>query len=148
MSLIKWNPDKNLFPSVAAWMDDFFGDNDDWFKPMVKGVSIPAVNIVEGKNEFKLEVVAPGFRKDDLKLEVRNGLLTVSGENQSETENKEEKYARREFRFNKFSRSFSLPDNVDADHISAKYDDGILRLNLPKVVADQEDAVVKTISVN
>ena len=146
MSLVKWNPESSIFSSLSSWMDDFFADNGDFLKPMVKGVSIPAVNITENKKAFNLEVAAPGFKKEDFKLEVKNGYLTVFGENKVDEEKKDEQYTRREFRFNSFSRSFALPDNVKEDGIEAKYNDGILMVMLPKSKAEKEE-IVKTISV-
>ncbi len=145
MSLIKWNPEFGVFPTIPTWMDDFFAGNGDGFNPAIKGVSIPAVNVVEGKNAFKLEVGAPGFKKEDFKIEVDNGCLTISGETKSEKEDKEDKVTRREFSFNSFSRSFTMPENVKSDDISAKYQDGILLLTLPK--SKKADKAAKTIAI-
>ena len=125
-------------------MDDFFSDGD-WFKPAIKGVSIPAVNVTESKNAFKLEVGAPGFKKNDFKIEVNNGYLTISGENKSEKEDKEDKITRREFSYNKFTRSFTLPENVKSDDISAKYEDGILWVTLPK--SEVEEKAAKMVAI-
>lgn len=132
MSLIKWNPETRFFPTVSNWMDDFFPDNGDWFKPALKGVSMPAVNVKENKNSFKVDVAAPGFKKDDFKLEVQNGILTISGETKMEKEDKDEKYTRQEYSYSSFSRSFTLPENVKSDNISAEYTDGVLKVVLPK----------------
>lgn len=144
MSLIKWNPELNLLPNLSSWMDDFFGD-DNGFKPAIKGISIPAVNVTEGKKAFKLEVGAPGFRKEDFKIEVNNGYMTIAGENKSEKEDKDEKVTRKEFSYNTFTRSFNLPENVKAEEISAKYQDGILLVTLPK--SKTEEKAVKTVAI-
>ena len=146
MSLIKWNPESSLFPTLSNWIDDIFAENGDFPKPMVKGITIPAVNVTETGKEFKLEVAAPGFKKEDFKLEVKNGYLNIEGETKEEKEKKEEHYTRREFRFNSFTRSFALPENVKANDIQAKYSDGILFVTLPKMKEDQEK-LAKTISV-
>lgn len=143
MSLVKWNPETSLFPSISSWMEDFFADNGDFLKPRIKGVSIPAVNVTENKAAFKLEVAAPGFKKEDFKLEVKNGYLTVSGETKAEEERKDEQYTRHEFRFDSFSRSFALPENVKETDIEAKYTDGILLVTLPKTKVEKEEAVKK-----
>ncbi len=145
MSLIKWNPESSVFPSFSSWVDDFFGDGD-FPKPMVRGVSVPAVNVTENAKEFKLEVAAPGFKKEDFKLEVKNGYLFINGETEQKEEKKEDKYTRREFRFSSFTRSFALPDNVTEEKIDAHYKDGILEIRLPKSKAEKEE-LVKTISV-
>ena len=136
MSLIKWNPESSLFPSLSSWMDDFFPDNG--FKPAIKGISIPAVNVTETKNAFKLNVAAPGFKKENFKLEVQNGYLTISGEVSEEKEDKDETFTRREYAYNTFSRSFSLPENVNGDDIAAQYADGVLKVTLPKKKADEK----------
>jgi HSP20 family protein len=138
MSLIKWSPETSFFPSISNWMDDFFPGNDDWPKTSVKGVSIPAVNVTENKDAFKLKVAAPGFRKEDFKLEVQNGCLTISGETKEEKEDKDEKYTRQEYRYSSFSRSFTLPENVKSDGIAAEYADGVLKVKLPKKKAEEK----------
>lgn len=136
MTLTKWMPANNLFPTVSDWMDDFFSDNG--FIPAVKGISIPAVNATENKKAFQLKVAAPGFKKEDFKLEVKNGYLTVSGESSEEKEDKDETFTRREYSYNTFSRSFSLPENVNGDNITAQYTDGVLKVTLPKKVTEEK----------
>lgn len=139
MALVKWNPESLSFPSFSTWLEDWFADTDNFPKPMVKGISIPAVNITENDKEFKLEVAAPGFKKEDFNIEVKNGYLVISGETKMEEKKEEEKYARREFRFNAFTRSFALPENVKEDKINARYTDGILFILLPKTQAAKEE---------
>lgn len=139
MSLIRWNPETTFFPSISRWMDDFFDDNGDWAKPM-RNTSMPAVNVKENKNAFKLDVAAPGFKKGDFKLEVQDGRLTISGETKEEKEDKDEKYTRQEYRYSSFSRSFTLPENVKSDDISAEYADGVLKVTLPKKKAEEKPA--------
>lgn len=147
MSLVKWNPEVSFFPSFPTWFDDFFADKGDFPVPSVKGVSIPAVNVTESKAEYKLEVAAPGFKKEDFKLEVKNGYLTIAGEVKEEKEQKEgDKYTRREFRYNSFSRSFALPDDVVDAKINARYSDGILLITLPKSKTETAE-VSKTIAI-
>jgi len=143
MSLVKWNPETSFFPSISSWVDDFFPENG--FKLKMNGISMPAVNVKEGKDAFKINVAAPGFKKEDFKLEVKNGHLTISGEASEEKEDKDETYTRREYSFNTFSRSFSLPENVKGDDIEAKYADGVLNITVPKAKADEKP--VKQISV-
>jgi HSP20 family protein len=139
MSLIKWNPEAKFFPAANEWMDDVL-DTDfiDKFMPKVKGVSLPAINVSETDKMFKMEVAAPGFNKEDFVLEVKDGFLTISGENKAEKTEKDEKYSRREFWFNSFTRSFTLPENVDQTKIAAKYDKGVLMVSLPKMKTGKE----------
>ena len=138
MSLIKWNPENNFFPSFSNWMDDFFPDNG--YKSL-NGMSVPAVNILETKKDFKLKIAAPGFKKNDFKLEVQHGLLTISGEMKMEKEEKEERYTRQEFSYSTFRRSFTLPENIKADKIGANYEDGLLTVTLPKVMIEEKPKV-------
>ncbi len=143
MSLVKWNPETSFFPSFSSWMDDFFPESS--FKSAMKGVSVPAVNVKESKDAFKLDVAAPGFKKEDFKLEVKNGYLTISGESKEEKEDKDETFTRREYSYNSFSRSFSLPENVNGEDVEAKYSDGVLKVTLPKKKSDEKP--VKQIAV-
>lgn len=144
MSLVKWNPEFGM----SSWMDNFFADNDLLFRPSVKGIALPAVNVKEGKNDFKLEVAIPGFKKDDFNVEVEGDFMTISGETKSEKEDKDEKITRREFNYNSFSRSFSLPKNIKTDEIAAKYDHGILRITLPKAKEKETEKSVKQVAVD
>lgn len=120
---------------TAPWrdffnVDNFFGNN--WLGKWDR--EFPAVNISENEKNYSVEVVAPGFKKEDFKLKVDDDILTISAESKSETkeEGKEKEYTRREYSYNSFTRSFHLPENVKDDNISATYQDGILKLQLPK----------------
>lgn len=95
--------------------------------------TLPAVNVREDEQAFHLEVAAPGFKKEDFNIELVQNRLTVSAKQENKTAETAEKYTRREFGFNTFSRSFRLPKNVDAGQISATYTDGILNIDLPKI---------------
>lgn len=129
MSLIKWNKE-DLFPNFPSLYDDFF--KDDFFKKWTTGTSMPAVNINEADEKFEVEVAVPGLNKEDFKIDVDHNILTISSEKKEEKEEKDKKFTRKEFSFSSFSRSFSIPENVDAEKISARYDNGILKLELPK----------------
>lgn len=95
-------------------------------------VSAPAVNVVQTEKGFRIEMAAPGFQKDDFSLNVDNGTLKIKGEHKAETEDKTEKFTRREFRFGSFERKFTLPENADHENIEAKYTDGILTITIPR----------------
>ena len=90
------------------------------------------VNISENDNGYNIEFNAPGRNKEDFKINVDNGLLTVSYEKKEETENKDIKSVRKEFSFRSFKRSFSLDEKISTEGIEAKYDNGILKVFLPK----------------
>jgi len=96
--------------------------------------NLPSVNVVEGKDTYRLEIAAPGWRKEDFDIQIEQNLLTIKGERKTETEeSKEEKYTHREFTKSTFKRSFTLPETVDTENIKAEYENGILLVHIPKV---------------
>lgn len=129
-----------LFPSLLNryWNDDFF---DNFFD----GDRLPATNIKENKKEFKLELSVPGFNKEDFKIEIDKNILKISAQTEFKSEEKddEDRVLRQEFRQSSFSRSFTIPENVDAEHIEAKQKDGILEVVLPKLDKAPEDRIKK-----
>ena len=129
---------RTLFPSLA---DEFYGKDWPGFVNEQTGVSMPAVNIIEGKDDFKIEVAIPGLKKEDFKLKVENDVLTISSEEENRKEEKNEKFMRKEFSYSSFSRSFILSDGVDPDKINAFYKDGVLDVIIPKKEAAKEKPV-------
>lgn len=95
---------------------------------------LPAVNVMEEDDRFVLEVVAPGRKREDFHVEVENDLLRISSESKVDNSEKDEQdnYTRREFQYTSFARSFHLPETVMSDSIGARYEDGVLFLELPK----------------
>lgn len=124
----------SLVPFVQM-VDDLFSRNlGDWSGGSLFKNQTPAINILETEKEFKMELAAPGLEKSDFKLQVENNFLTISVEKKDEKNVEQENYRRREFSYQSFKRSFELPQNVAADSISAKYDNGILNIFIPKRV--------------
>ncbi len=138
-----------VVPNLSSWFDDWFGrDLPSIFNTgFHTGLSIPAVNIKETHESFLVEVAAPGMKKSDFNIHLDNGLLTISSELQTENTNSEENYTRKEFGYQSFKRTFTLPDSVNGDKISAKYADGILAITLPKK-DDAKQKPVRTININ
>jgi HSP20 family protein len=122
------------FPSV--FRDDFVTPDLKQFAP---------VNVKEVENGYQLEVVAPGLEKEDFKLDLDKNILTISAEKKAETEMKNEKHFRREYKYQSFKRSFTIDEHIDADNIDAKYVNGVLLLNLPKKA--EVKPAVKQISI-
>ena len=121
---------------IPALFDHFF-ENDlfDWSNRhfSTTETTLPSVNIKESSDEFEVELAAPGFIKSDFMIELNHDLLTISSEKKIENEIKEgQQFARREFSYQSFSRSFTLPNTVDNDKIKAKYENGILKVIIPK----------------
>ena len=139
MSLIKKSPEWPLLSS-SSWLTDFFNPERvmdyDW--ALRRSQLMPAVNVNEKDREFEIEMAVPGMKKSDFKIETENSTLTISSEKEEESEEKKEDYMRREFNYASFCRSFSLPENCAEDRISANYQDGILKVTIPKKVATKE----------
>lgn len=125
MNLVRFN----RHPFYPGWINEsnFLNQNSD-------NQNIPAVNIKEEQKSFLIELAAPGLKKEDFKINVEKNLLTISSEVKTENEEKTENYTRKEFGFSSFSRSFKISDNILVDEISANYEDGVLKVNLPKNV--------------
>jgi HSP20 family protein len=132
-------------PSLSSWFDDWFGR--DFFSPFSTGFQtglvVPPVNIIENADSFLVELAAPGMKKSDFDIQLDNGLLTISCELETEDNQSEENYTRREFGYRSFKRTFTLPQTVNGDKIVAKYADGILAITLPKL----DDAKQKPVRV-
>jgi HSP20 family protein len=118
---------------LPSFNDDFFGKDflADFFDSSTHK-SIPEVNVMENKDEFRIEVAAPGLAKNDFKVDINNNVLTISSEKEAKDVEENEKFIRREFSYNSFQRSFSLPETVNQDKISANHKDGILTISIPK----------------
>lgn len=130
MSLIKTN--RFSLPSVFS---DFF-DADRFFaqNPFLseKELQLPAVNVTETDKAYKLELAVPGYKKEEIKVQVEQDVLTISAERQEEKKESHEKYTRREFSYGSFKRSFQLPKGALHDGITARYENGLMLLDIPK----------------
>lgn len=128
---------------TSSWpnlVEEFF--NNDIFPRLFESEtkrSLPAVNIIEGKDDYKIELAAPGLNKEDIKINLDNNVLTVSSEKEEKMESNENKVMRKEFSYYSFTRSFTLPDTANADKISANHKDGVLHIMIPK----RDEAKVK-----
>jgi HSP20 family protein len=130
-------PSPTLLPALDLLSDDFFNRdllswNDRILMPF--GASLPSVNIEETPTAFAIQLAAPGLKKDDFKIELKDNILTISSEKQESSEEKREEgnYRRREFSYAAFTRSFSLPESANENKIEATYKDGILHLEVAK----------------
>ena len=121
----------NSTPSLLSVFENFWG-NDLVNYDMLSKAKLPAVNVKDKDKEYEIEVAAPGFKKEDFSISVENRILTISAEEKEEKEVKEDKYTRREFLSSSFTRSFSLPENIDESQIRGHYDDGVLYVTIPK----------------
>lgn len=129
MTLVKHN-----YRNLNNIFDELFSNSFTGYNRDQHQFSVPPVNIHETANAYQLELVAPGLNKEDFKVNVEKGLLTISYEKKQEQQVKDEqnKTHRREFSFNSFKRSFNVEDQINVDGIAAKYESGVLKLELPK----------------
>ena len=116
-----------FFPSL---IDDFI--NQDWNLKTPSSTTLPAVNIKDLEAQFEIELAVPGIKKSDFEIEVEDGLLSISSSLEEEQVTEKGKFTRREFSYNSFKRTFTIPESVDPSNIEAQYSDGVLQLRLPK----------------
>jgi len=147
MALIKF-PGKSVNseavnPYIDSIFDNFF--NDSFISDRLVA-RVPAVNIAETQESFKIELAAPGLQKSDFKINVDKNLITISAEKQETAQTEDKLYSKKEFSYTSFTRSFSLPDTVDHANIDAAYADGVLTVTVGK----KEEAIVakRMIEVN
>ena len=147
MSLIKRNEN---YPAWSNLFNDFF--NRDWQDWTTRNFSdtnttLPSVNILEGADSYEVNMAAPGLEKKNFKIELNHGVLTISSEKKDENETKKgQHFTRREYSYQSFSRSFTLPDIVESEKISAKYENGVLKVIIPKKDVAKTKAL-KTIEI-
>lgn len=130
-----------FFDSSLIGKDLFDLDSD--FFPSRLGINVPTANITETPKEYKLELAAPGLERKDFNVEVDDHTLKISAEKEEEKKEKDGKYSRREYSFNSFSRSFTLPDDVKEGSIDARYENGVLKISIPKVKETEAKPAVK-----
>lgn len=144
MSLVKHNP-RGMTPWFG--LDRFFDDFDRSFGGVApfgeKGAWAPAVDIYEDDKAITLKAELPDMEEKDLDVRVEEGMLTIKGEKKFENEEKKENFHRIERRYGSFERTFALPDTVDAENISAKYDKGVLKVTAPKVERPKNARTIK-----
>ncbi len=146
MNTLVKNPTRSLSPSAGFNPFDRFFRNDFldvWNDENL--MTVPSINITEEKNTYKVELAAPGLKKEDFNIEVNGSLVTISSENETETKEpqKNNGYTRREYNYSSFSRSFILPEHADTGKITAKYTDGVLNLSIPKKPGAQKTTAQK-----
>lgn len=135
---------RTWFPTL---FDDFF-ENNEWMPRL--NATTPAVNVKESSKEYTMDIAAPGIKKEYCRVNLdHDGNLTVAIENKLEhkEEDKKEHYLRREFSYSNYQQAYTLPDNVDKEHISAKVENGVLTINIPKLSVKEEAKTQRMIEV-
>lgn len=126
---------RSFFTDFFSDVDRFF-DNDLMRMPAQIGRQLmrnmPATNIRENEKEYTIELAAPGMAKNDFEINVDEGMLTISSQKEENTTQEESNFTRREYNYSSFSRSFRLPEAVNPDEIKARYEEGVLKISVPK----------------
>ena len=130
---------KTGWPSIldTGWVDKVFNSPLDAYFNFSKTLSVPSINIKESDEEYDLRIATPGLDKKDIKIEITEGILTISAEKEKEEkmEKKNGHYNRMEYNYTSWSRSFTLPKDCDSNKIKAEYKNGELKINIPKAEA-------------
>lgn len=148
MTLVKFNSDNNnkknaLLPGFNDVFDSVF--NDTFFADRLL-TKVPAANISESPDHFHLELAAPGLKKEDFKLNLERKVLSISVEQGNDEQQNQKHFTKREYSYTSFVRSFSLPDSADESGIQARYNDGILSVDIPK--REEAKTVSRQIEIN
>ena len=141
-------PSKRMYNNDQNWLPTFFNDffDNDWM--MKTNATAPAINVVESDKDYKVEVAAPGMKKEDFNIHLSdNNELVITMEQKHENKEEHKKYLRREFAYSKFQQSFVLPDDVEKEKISASVTDGILTIDLPKHTPEEKAKVNRVIEI-
>jgi HSP20 family protein len=120
--------------TMPSLFNDFFKPWNEWFDNsnfLGRTLNMPAVNITEEKDEYKVSLAVPGMKKEDFKIDVDGNMLTISSEKEESKEEKDKKFTRKEYNYSSFSRTFTLPEQINKEKIEAKYEDGVLKISLP-----------------
>lgn len=147
MTLVRFKPESELSNTFAPrnfsdFIDSFFDEAMRLRRPFESGF-VPGLDVRETDTTFEIEAMLPGMKKSDIKIDLEDRVLTISGERTSEKEEKGVKYHLIESQYGKFSRSVTLPANINRDSVNASYTDGILRITIEK----NENAVTKQIQI-
>ena len=142
MTLVKWNPTRNMFHWRENLLDDFF-KGDRFYAPSRENW-YPAVDVNEDDNAYHFQMELPGLTKDDVKISFKDDVLLVSGEKKAEQKEDKKNYHYYERRFGKFQRAFRINSDVIVDKIDAIFKDGVLMIDLPKAeIAKPKEIEVK-----
>lgn len=149
MNLVKWDPFVEL-EDVSRQLNRIFGRFPARSEPARELLATadwaPSVDITETDSAYMIKGEIPGVNREDVKVNIENGLLTISGERKQEKEEKNKKFHRIERSYGSFMRSFRLPDNIDDEAVKAEFKDGMLNVTLPKSTQPRNKAISVTVS--
>lgn len=143
MNIVKWNPFREL-EDIQARLHRYFGEplpRRDGEEGLFFADWAPPVDIQETEKEYLIKAELPGVKKEEVKVEMLDGVLSIEGERKQETEEKGKRYRKVERSYGKFVRQFALPTEVDATKIEAEFKEGMLNIHLPKTEMAKPKAV-------
>jgi len=132
MTLVKFNSDKKTNPLMPGFNDVFDSIFNDSFFSDRTVMRVPAANISETEDHFHIELAAPGLQKEDFNINLDRNILSISVEQRSEHKDNQRNYSKREYSYNSFVRSFTLPESANENAIEAEYQNGVLKINIAK----------------
>lgn len=143
MAIVKWNPFREL-RDIQTRLDRAFGEVP-FYRPEEEGAFFtdwaPAVDIQETDKEYLIKADLPEMKKEDVKVELRDGVLTIEGERKREKEEKDKKFHKIEREYGKFIRRFALPTEIDSAKVEADFKDGVLNVHMPKTAVAKPKAI-------
>ena len=134
----------NLFGFMPTFMSNWF---DDFGMIPSNFTNSPKVNVKETDKAYEIEIANPGFGKDDTKIEIKNGIISVSMTNESQEGPEDEKYHVQQWSKSSYNESWNIPENVIEEQISAKHDNGVLTITLPKKEVEQKQIESRTVKI-
>ncbi len=133
---------------MPTFFDDFFRPWSEWFDDGFSRVGrVPAVNILEEDDSYRLTVAVPGMKKSDFEIDVDGNQLTISCSKEESQSEKEARYTRKEYSYYSFERSFTLPEEINREKIDASYENGVLSVHLPKREEARRQQLTKQIAI-
>ena len=132
MTLLKFNNPLVKQFDTRPMFAELYNDLIENFNPNYKIQNMPSVNIHETDDKFNVSLAAPGLKKEDFKIGFKNGVLKISAEKKEEKTGTQQSYSRKEFSYETFSRSFTLPEIANNEAIAASYENGVLSIDIPK----------------
>jgi HSP20 family protein len=149
MTLVKFNRKNEMpvFNPFTNLFDNFFEKEFPYAFRSGHSNTVPAVNVIENKDGFVLELAAPGLNKNDFRLKMDNNVLSITCQKENNKEENDSKYSRKEFSYCSFERSFTLPNTINSENINALYENGVLKISIPKK-EEAKEKPVREISIS
>jgi len=144
MLVLRKNRDWNTVPTMESFLNEFFGND---YLSSSRRTTDTKVNISEDENSYEISLALPGYKKEDVNIELKDGYVTISSEFEKTNEENNDKFVRKEFVKSSFERNFPLPEDVNEENIVASMEDGVLSITLNKIKEIEDTTKVKKIDI-